>query len=165
MMQRGVNCPRTSSVGRLFDGVAALVGLDAIGGFEGKAAMALEFALADAETDDAYRFEIRTGEPLVIDWEPVVLAVLRDLENGSPPGLISARFHNGLVEALVEVARLVGREQVALSGGCFQNKYLLERAVTRLENAGLKPYWHQRVPSNDGGISLGQIAYAARTWR
>ncbi|MEN6549428.1 MAG: carbamoyltransferase HypF, partial [Armatimonadia bacterium] len=78
---------------------------------------------------------------------------------------ISALFHNGLVETLVEVACRLGHEQVALSGGCFQNRYLLERAVQRLELAGLRPYWHQRVPPNDGGISLGQIAYAVRTWR
>ncbi|MEN6546731.1 MAG: carbamoyltransferase HypF, partial [Armatimonadia bacterium] len=117
MMQRGLNCPRTSSAGRLFDGVAALLGLDEVGGFEGKAAMALEFALGDIETDEAYEFRLREGEPVVIDWEPMVLAVLRDLQEGLSPGIISARFHNGLVETLVGVACGLGHAQVALSGG------------------------------------------------
>jgi hydrogenase maturation protein HypF len=71
--------------------------------------------------------------------------------------LISAKFHNTLVEVIVSVARRVGQPRVALSGGCFQNRYLTERAAARLEAEGFRPYWHQPIPPNDGGIALGQI--------
>jgi hydrogenase maturation protein HypF len=79
-----------------------------------------------------------------------------------PPAVISAKFHNALVEGMVSVAQRIGQERVVLSGGCFQNRYLTERAVHQLREAGFRPYWHQRVPPNDGGISLGQIVAALR---
>jgi len=75
-------------------------------------------------------------------------------------GRIAARFHNGLVEGMVAVARQVGRERVLLTGGCMQNRYLTERAVRRLREESFRPYWHQRVPPNDGGIALGQVLAA-----
>jgi hydrogenase maturation protein HypF len=75
--------------------------------------------------------------------------------------VIAAKFHNGLAEAAVEVARRIGENRVVLSGGCFQNRCLTERVVHRLREEGFRPYWHQRVPPNDGGIALGQIAVAA----
>jgi hydrogenase maturation protein HypF len=99
---------------------------------------------------------------LVFDWEPAVSAIIRDLRGGLPHGAIAARFHNALVEAIVEIARRLGESRVVLTGGCFQNRYLTERAVGRLSEAGFRPYWHQRVPPNDGGISLGQVIAAAR---
>jgi hydrogenase maturation protein HypF len=74
---------------------------------------------------------------------------------------MAAKFHNTLVEIIVAVARQVGEEKVVLSGGCFQNRYLIERSVQRLIDAGFRPYWHQRVPTNDGGISLGQVMAAS----
>jgi hydrogenase maturation protein HypF len=92
----------------------------------------------------------------------MVMGILEDLRRQSPVGIISAKFHNTLVEAILTVARAVGQPQVALSGGCFQNRYLTERAVRRLTEAGFRPYWHQRVPPNDGGIALGQVMAAAR---
>ena len=100
--------------------------------------------------------------PRIVDWEPLIRALLDDLETGVSLGRMAARFHNGLVEAIVSVARQAGEERVVLTGGCMQNKYLTERAVRRLQQQGFRPYWHQRVPPNDGGIALGQVVAARR---
>ncbi len=165
MLQRGLNAPWTSSTGRLFDAVASIVGLRQVTSYEGQAAMELEFALYDVETEEAYALEIpppNTHYPLTIDWSPMIQHIIRDVQHGTPVGVIAARFHNALVEAIVAVARQVGEVQVVLSGGCFQNRYLTERAVARLRDEGFRPYWHQRVPPNDGGIALGQVIAASR---
>jgi hydrogenase maturation protein HypF len=162
MLRRQLNTPRTSSAGRLFDAVASLVHLRHTTRFEGQAAMELEFALAGFVTDESYPFQLRLADAqLVFDWEPLIRALLHDTRAGLPVGLISAKFHNTLVEGIVECARGLKLERVALSGGCFQNKYLLERSVHRLRAAGLQAYWPQRVPPNDGGIALGQLAAMA----
>ncbi len=182
MLSRRLNSPLTSSMGRLFDVVASLLGLRQQVRFEGQAAMELEFALENHATDDAYLFLLTSPESaaealqspipnpqspsahsaILVDWSPVIEAILSDLKASVPPWDISARFHNGLVEAIITVARRFGQERVVLSGGCFQNRYLTERAVTRLQAEGFRPYWHQRVPPNDGGIALGQIVEALR---
>lgn len=166
MLQRSVNSPLTSSAGRLFDAVAALAGLRQKVRFEGQAAMELEFALDGIDTERVYPVAIQplnaADQPLLLDWEPMVRGILEDLRNGVSVGEISAAFHNGLVEAIILVARQLGQERVVLSGGCFQNRYLTERAVMRLRQAGLRPYWHQRIPPNDGGICLGQVIAARR---
>lgn len=164
MLARGVNSPATSSVGRLFDAVASLVGLRQQVRFEGQAAMELEFALAEEDLEEAY--PVGVGEwsgpeaPMVVDWEPLVRALLEEARQGVPVARLSAKFHNALVESIVAVAQWVGEERVVLTGGCFQNKYLTERAVHRLRAEGFRPYWHQRVPPNDGGIALGQAVAA-----
>jgi hydrogenase maturation protein HypF len=167
MLRKGLNAPLTSSVGRLFDAMAALVGLRQVTSFEGQAAMALEFALEGQATDSAYPYELMAGDapgaPLLVDWEPMVHGVLKDLRQRVPVGEMAAKFHNTLVEALVAVARRVGEATIVLTGGCFQNRYLTERAVDRLRAAGLTPYWHQHVPPNDGGLALGQVMAALRT--
>jgi hydrogenase maturation protein HypF len=92
----------------------------------------------------------------------MALGVIDDVRSGVPSGTISAKFHNAIVESIVAVAQRVGEEKIVLTGGCFQNKYLCERAVRRLRDEGFRPYWHQRIPPNDGGIALGQIVGAAR---
>jgi hydrogenase maturation protein HypF len=162
-LQRHVNSPLTSSVGRLFDALASLVGLRQQMHYEGQAAMELEFATAGVITDAAYTFTISDGpSPQQLDWAPMIEGILSDVAACEPVGLISAKFHNTLAEAIVAVARRVGEQRVALSGGCFQNRYLTERAVNLLRVAGFHPYWHQRVPTNDGGIALGQIIAARR---
>jgi hydrogenase maturation protein HypF len=97
----------------------------------------------------------------IVDWGPMIRAILCDIQDGVPASVVSAKFHNTLPEAIVSVAQTVGRERVVLTGGCFQNRVLAERAISRLQLAGFRPYWHQRVPPNDGGISLGQVAAAA----
>ncbi len=162
MLARGVNAPLTSSAGRFFDAVASLIGLRQRAGFEGQAAMDLEFA-ADGATGAAgsYPFALREGAPRIIDWAPLVDAILTDLEHREPLGRIAAKFHHTLAEIVVAVARRVGESRVVLTGGCFQNRFLLEACVRRLQEAGFRPYWHQRVPPNDGGIALGQVMGAA----
>jgi hydrogenase maturation protein HypF len=161
---RNLNCPVTSSVGRLFDAVAALAGLRQVTLFEGQAAMELEWALAESAADGAYPMTVKEGTgPLVLDWEPMIRALLDDLGSGVPLAAVAARFHHGLADSIVAVARRIGERTVLLSGGCFQNRYLTERAVRRLTEAGFSPHWHQRVPPNDGGIALGQLLAAART--
>jgi hydrogenase maturation protein HypF len=158
MLAQELNAPHTSSAGRLFDAVASLIALRQRSAFEGQAAMELEFALEGVESTHAY--PVRSAE--VIDWEPAIRKILADVRDAVEAGEIAAKFHNTLVEAIIEVAHMSGETCVVLSGGCFQNKYLTERAVCRLREEGFRPYWHQRVPPNDGGIALGQIVAAVR---
>ena len=163
MLQRKLNSPATSSIGRLFDAVAAIIGLRQQTRFEGQAAMDLEFALAGTATDKFYQLPLVSRSALcILDWQPAIEEILREVRRGVAVGEIAAKFHNTLAEAIVAVARHTGLARVALSGGCFQNRPLLERTVTRLRAAGFQPYWHQRVPPNDGGIALGQVMAALR---
>ena len=165
MLARQLNSPRTSSVGRLFDAMASLAGIRQHAHFEGQAAMELEFLL-DGQSGTGGS-DVALGPlaaPGRIDWQPCLAAVLDELSQGVAPGRISARFHRFLVESILAVARATGLERVVLSGGCFQNRYLCEQAIATLSDAGFRPYWHQRVPPNDGGISLGQVV-AARLWK
>jgi hydrogenase maturation protein HypF len=161
-LMRSLNSPGCSSVGRLFDAVAALTGLRQESRFEGQAAMELEFVLDGIETDEHYDLHLVTGYAPTLDWSPMILGIGRDLVCGVALGEISAKFHNALAEAIVRVAQHVDCPRVALSGGCFQNRYLTERVVRRLREEGFQPYWHQRVPPNDGGIALGQVVAARR---
>ncbi len=163
MLDRGLHSPMTSSAGRLFDAVASLTGLRQQTHFEGQAAMELEFALDGIDTDELYQVPfLPLQPPLVLDWSPMIDSIVSDVHDGVRIGVISAKFHNALAESIVQVARRVGQPSVALSGGCFQNRYLTERAVRLLRAAGFRPYWHQRVPPNDGGLALGQIVAASR---
>jgi hydrogenase maturation protein HypF len=164
MLERRVQSPITSSVGRLFDAVASLVGMRQRVRFEGQAAMELEHSI-DSARNGAYPFTLTEDTPVVVDWGPMILQVIEDLSLNATIGAISALFHNMLVEALVAVAHKVGEPRVVLTGGCFQSRYLTERAVQRLRQEGFRPYWHQRVPPNDGGIALGQVLAGARARR
>ncbi len=159
MLKTGTNAPLTSSAGRLFDGIAALIGLRKFATFEGQAAMELEFAIC-AETTRNYPFNLQKGSPAIIDWAPAVSAILDDMRQKKSTGEIAAKFHNMMIEAIIAVARKLGEPKVVLSGGCFQNRYLTERTVSRLREEDFQPYWHQRIPPNDGGISLGQLIAA-----
>ncbi|MEP6663844.1 MAG: Sua5/YciO/YrdC/YwlC family protein, partial [Verrucomicrobiota bacterium] len=188
MLAQKINSPLTCSVGRLFDGVAAILGLRQRVNFEGQAAMKLEFAMNDLETDEAYELKwrekvgkasrpprehvsassltspgsTRAGETpaLLLDWQPMILEILHDVQRKLSTPFISAKFHNTLVQVAVAVARESGQQKVVLSGGCFQNKYLTERTIQRLRAEGFLPYWHQRIPPNDGGIAVGQAVAA-----
>lgn len=160
MLEKGVNAPVTSSAGRLFDAVAGLIGLRLRASFEGQAAMELEFA-AYERADDKYSFALQEKSPFVIDWQPAILEIIDDLRAGETRGMISAKFHNMLCEMIVAVARKIGQDKVVLSGGCFQNRLLTERTIDRLAAENFRPYWHQRIPPNDGGISLGQVVAAS----
>jgi hydrogenase maturation protein HypF len=163
MLRQKINLPVTSSAGRLFDGVASLVNLRQIIRFEGQAAMELEFLIQYAELEGRYDFQLKNMKKygnfprFIIDWESMVRGILQDVKKKTPVSEISLKFHNTLIEMGVAAAKRVGCSKVALSGGCFQNKYLTEGMVQRLREEGFLPYWHQRVPPNDGGISLGQI--------
>ncbi len=161
-LARNVNAPLTSSMGRLFDGVAALIGLCRHASFEGQAAMDLEFACCDGViTRRSYPLNISS---ISIDWGPMVECILGDLAAGLSAAEIAATFHNTLIEMIVSVAARQKIEQVVLSGGCFQNRHLLEGSIDLLRKAGFRPYWNQRIPSNDGGIALGQIVAAHREY-
>jgi hydrogenase maturation protein HypF len=160
---KGINAPLTSSAGRLFDAVAALVGVrDAIN-YEGQAAVELE-QLADPGETGAYRAGIAAREPFCIEGADLVRAATKELRGGTAAPVIAARFHNG-VAALIEDGCVLLRERtglgtVALSGGVFQNLILAHRATARLEARGFRVLVHSRVPCNDGGISLGQAVIA-----
>ena len=186
MLRQNVNAPVTTSAGRLFDAVAALAGLRQRLNYEGQAAMQLEFAIGDLHTDEAYPFSIldlgigdfglddaqskiqNPESKIQIDWAPLIRAVIDDARTFNRQSsivnrqlsVLAARFHNTLVEMIVAVARRVNEPRVILTGGCFQNRYLLERAIQRLRDEGFRPYWHQRMPPNDGGIALGQVTAA-----
>jgi hydrogenase maturation protein HypF len=162
MIIKKINAPVTSSVGRLFDAVASLVGLRHRASFEGQAAMELEFAI-ESPTKESYSFEISQGLPRIVNWQPMMKEILDDLARARSVAVISAKFHNALAEIVVAVAKQIDQEKIVLTGGCFQNRYLTERTINRLNEQGFRPYWHQRVPPNDGGIALGQIVSAARS--
>jgi hydrogenase maturation protein HypF len=174
MLQRGLNTPRTSSMGRLFDAIASLLGLCQNITFEGQAAMQLEYAIAsvapkaiDSCTTDAIYPYFMPDEPLQFDYAPMVTAILQDLEDSVSPSIISATFHNTLVAGLVDIAcRLRDRypemSRVVLTGGCFQNRYLLERSIEQLQRHDFLVGYHHQLPSNDGGIAVGQVMAALR---
>lgn len=159
MLAKDLHSPVTSSIGRLFDAVAALVGLQARHGFEGQAAMALEFA-AGNRAEPSYPWHLKDG---IADPAPLVDAVLSDLAAGRDAAFVSARFHASLADLALAWARLGGLADVMLTGGCFQNALLTARVRARLEGAGFRVHRHRLFPPNDGGISLGQAAVAALT--
>ena len=165
MLERGVNAPITTSAGRLFDAIAALVGLRQRATYEGQAAARLEWAARAAGSPErsggAYRFSVTAASPMVLDWEPAIRDLVTDLGTGVSVSAIACAFHRGLAIAIAEVAARIGERQVVLTGGCFQNALLTEAAIATLSEVGLVPYWHRLVPPNDGGIALGQAAWAA----
>ena len=165
MLRQGVNAPRTSSVGRLFDGFAALSGLRQITSYEGQTAAEFEWAADGIEAEKPYEFSLAADPAadasLILDWKPALNAMLSDRRRGVPAGGISAAFHEGLAAALVSVARRIGERRVLLTGGCFQNARLTEASVAALQAAGFEAVWHRRVPPNDGGIALGQAVWTA----
>jgi len=161
-LDKDINVPKTSSAGRLFDAVAALIGLRLRSNYEGQAAMELEWTIAEAPCEQSYPFTIAPNCPgTIVNWGPTMASILDDIHKRAPRGEIAARFHNTLCEIIVSVARASNLHDVVLTGGCFQNKYLLERAVSRLTCEGFRPFWHRRVPPNDGGIAYGQAVCAA----
>jgi hydrogenase maturation protein HypF len=164
LARTGTNAPRTSSAGRLFDAVSAIVGLRDVVTYEGQAAVELEQRVLPEERG-GYPVAAEVGTALEAAGRELVRCVVDDVLAGVEVGRIAARFHNGLADAVVRAAQSIsertGLGTVALSGGVFQNLVLLDRVVSGLEGAGLRVLVHSRVPPNDGGISLGQAAVAA----
>jgi hydrogenase maturation protein HypF len=152
-------------MGRLFDAVSSLIGVRQQVNYEGQAAIELE-AITDPDERGIYHFDIlqETNSPIRISSVPLIHSVINDLRCGVSPGVISARFHNGVAVLISEICQQLKREcdlnQVALSGGVFQNVTLLDKTLKLLTKAGFKVFTHHLVPPNDGGIALGQAAVA-----
>ena len=165
MLAKDINSPITTSAGRLFDAASAITGLASVSSFEGHGAMALEFAAAQAGAEPYPMDVIRSDGPLMLDWGPMIEAMVDDIGAEIDPGVVASRFHEGLVLGIVAVARLVGHQRIALTGGCFQNRILTKRVSEELRLDGFEVLLHRRVPPNDGGISLGQVVVAAAATR
>jgi hydrogenase maturation protein HypF len=158
------NSPLTSSMGRLFDAASALLGICEQSTYEGQAAMELEMAL-EGNTEDHYPFDCQPESgTYTISPAPLIRGMLLDLKKNESVGAISLKFHNSIVTLVTDMCSTVRDEwkcnRVALSGGCFQNTYLLTQCIARLNRAGFEVLYHQKVPPNDGGIALGQAVIA-----
>lgn len=164
MMEGRINCPNSSSIGRLFDGAASLLGIKNIASYEGQGAVLLENSADDC--DEMYEYNIENNDSFIqFDWRPMIREIADDIENGFKKGIIAAKFMNTLVYMAADIAQRImeisGIKDIVLSGGVFQNMYLLTRLKRQLENMGFKVYNHSRVSANDEGISLGQCMIAA----
>ena len=162
MIARDLNTPKTSSMGRLFDAVSALIGVRQTVNYEAQAAIEMETQV-DPQILDSYPFEITAG---IVDPIPLIQAMAKDCIAGVPKGVLAARFHRSVAEMVLAVCeRLRGEtsiEEVCLSGGVWQNYVLLSLTVGLLERAGFRPYVHRQAPANDGGLALGQLMIASR---
>jgi hydrogenase maturation protein HypF len=168
MISKGINSPLTSSLGRLFDGIAAITGVRRRVHFEGQAAMELEMA-ADQVTEAHYNYEWEPGAYYRITPRPIVRGVVEDFLKGKRTSEISAKFHCTLIRLFSDICEIVSRERdikrVVMSGGVFQNAVLLTWLTRALEDKGLQVFSHKIVPTNDGGICLGQAVAAAAILR
>jgi hydrogenase maturation protein HypF len=167
-LKQGVNSPLTSSAGRLFDAAAALLGLCRAQTFEGEAAMALEYAAE--ETDEWYPLTAvvpTTNErgSLILDWRTTLSSLVDAHAKTVPTAMLARGFHMALADAIVASASQAGVNDVVLTGGCFQNALLAGLAHSKLTEAGFKVHLHRQTPPNDGGLAVGQAAFAAHPLR
>ena len=169
MLQRGINSPLTSSCGRLFDAVAALLGIRAEVSYEGQAAIELEALAERGEAGAPYRYLVHDRECYELDLVPCLAEICGDLARGREKADIAAAFHLTLCRAVSDVCARVrcesGLERVVLSGGVFQNRLLTEQLSGLLCANGFQVFCHRLVPPNDGGLALGQAAIAGASWR
>lgn len=160
MIRKGVNSPVTTSMGRLFDGVASLIGLKHRVSYHAQAAIALEQSAVQSDTTDSYSFLLKNN---IIYQIPVIEGIVQDISAGIPPHVIARKFHNSVIEMILTVSESLREEtgitNVALSGGVFQNAIVLEHVFARLKERGFVPLIHQGVPPNDGGLALGQAVF------
>jgi len=162
MLNKRINSPRSSSLGRLFDCVASLLDLCQVSSYEGQSAQRLEQCFASIASDDYYRVLWQQDKDLArFDWQPLLSDIIDDLNNAVPKPLIACKFHNTLVEMMVDMTHKSGQKRVILSGGSFQNRYLSETLIRRLLELNIKVYWQQKLPCNDGGLALGQLVAVA----
>jgi hydrogenase maturation protein HypF len=164
MLERGINSPLTSSCGRLFDAVAAMIGVRSRISYEGQAAIELEALAEEADTDTVYPYSIISAAGnLVLDMRPMLLGVVADLPV-EVRSVIARRFHNTVAMATTDACGKIrdasGVNRVVLSGGSFQNKLLTEGIYSGLGGEGFEVYTHRLVPPNDGGLALGQAVIA-----
>ncbi len=163
MLEKNVNSPLSSGMGRLFDAVSALLNICPSPSFDGQPAMELEY-FAVAGESSAYPLELSAAPPFTSDPSPLIRAVVRDIRSGVPREVIAARFHNSICQLGLDMAlaarRVTGLDRVVLSGGVFQNTYLTEKLLEELSSRDFRVYIHKMVPPNDGGISLGQAVVA-----
>jgi hydrogenase maturation protein HypF len=161
MIEKKINCPLTSGTGRLFDAVSALLGLCHVASFPAEGPMRLE-SLVKNNCTDTYPFTIDR----VIRFDETLRELVDDILRGTDHALISTKFHNTIISVIFEASNLIrkkaGNSKVALSGGVFQNKYLLEGTMKLLTSHNFEVYTHSVVPANDGGIALGQLAIASK---
>jgi hydrogenase maturation protein HypF len=159
MLKNKINVFTTSSAGRLFDAVASILDICHSSDYEGHAPILLEQAIGKTITDERYPIcFVKEKDRYIFDWEPMILTILEDIKAGISRSIISAKFHNTLAYIIVFAVKWSGEKKVVLSGGCFQNKYLLERTIQELEKeTDISVFTQSKVPMNDGGISLGQI--------
>ena len=166
MLAAGLNCPLSSGMGRLFDGVAAILGIKTRCSYEGQGAILLEAAAKD---DGGTYPIVLSGRPLVFDWREMIRAIVQDRQQGTETDIIAARFMNTLVEMAVRMAVAAredtGLNRVCLSGGSFQNMYIMHQLPDRLRAEGFQVYHHSRVSTNDEGIALGQLMIANAKWK
>jgi hydrogenase maturation protein HypF len=167
--ERGVNAPLASSMGRLFDAVAAMTGIRMQTTYEGQAAIELQQVM-DETAEGIYHFAVfKKDDMLLFDWRPLICEIYHDLQVAVTPGVISMRFHRAVIELLTQVAVMVrkqnGSNTVVLSGGVFQNDYLLEYGTDALKQKGFTVYSNEMIPMNDGGICFGQAAVASYRMR
>jgi hydrogenase maturation protein HypF len=165
MVRAKFNSPLTSSAGRLFDAVAAILGLCDVASYEGQAAVRLE-SIADPRVTGQYPFVVETRErPWVLDFGPTIEAIVTERRLGVATAEISAKFHNSVAGSVLKVCRLLRGQRdlnvVALSGGVFQNELLLRRTVEALQSRHFRVFVNTAAPPNDGGLALGQAAVAA----
>jgi hydrogenase maturation protein HypF len=165
MIKKGINSPLTSSAGRLFDAVSALLNLCTESGFDAEAPMKLE-SFVDPRIEDEYNFEMRQDQ---INFNPVFIQIIEDMQMKDSTRMIATKFHNTVARVVTFIARRVrdeeGINKVVLSGGTFQNKYLSETTARWLGDLNFEVYQNKFVPANDGGIALGQLAIAAKKRR
>jgi hydrogenase maturation protein HypF len=163
MIERKLNTVETSSCGRLFDAIASILSLRHDANYEGQAAVELE-AIATDGIAASYSFDIGSTGPAEIDMRPAIDQIVREIRMKVPVNVIAAKFHNTVIAVIMQVCQRLrdsdGLKQVCLSGGTFQNGYLLERVIPALGERGFAVYMNRRVPPNDGGIALGQAAIA-----
>jgi hydrogenase maturation protein HypF len=161
MIDKQINCPLTSSAGRLFDCVASLLDLVQVATFQAEGPMRLE-AIVRSDCSESYAFHY--GD--TISFDETIREIVEDIQRGTKDSTISTKFHNTIILVIFDFAKTIrinkGINKVVLSGGVFQNKYLLEGAITILKKNNFDIYSHAAVPTNDGGIALGQLAVAAK---
>lgn len=169
MIEKEINSPQTSSLGRLFDGVSSLIGIRDHVSYEGQAAIELESSITMTPEKGGYSFEIINNNGIfIVSYDNMIRSIVQDLERNIQTGTISLKFHLGLIHVFVDVCRKArterGLNKVALSGGCFQNMFLLKFLKKSLAENGFEVIHHTKVPANDGGISLGQAVIAGNKY-